>query len=375
MRVLLVAASASVTGGGERHVADLLAELPACDVEVCVVCPPVGDLADLCRRAGIRVFPIDLSSGFRLGQVMDFKAALREWTPHIVHAHGSRAAAFARTADSDAAKRLLYTVHGIHIDKAGTPARRAAFKTVERGLQHRTARWITVCEADTRKGARLHILDPQRTDTVYNGIRATSDEDHATAIARRGGFRAELSLQPNQPLVLSVGRFHQQKDFPTMLRAWSQVRERVPGAVLALVGGGELGGRLRELAVALSLGDSVRFVSPRPGLGAVYADADLFALSSLWEGLPYVVLEAMDAGLPVVATSVDGLPEAVEEGVTGTLVPAAEPGALADALVTLLLDRDARERMGQAGRARVHERFQLSGMIEGVMDVYGKVIG
>lgn len=368
VRVLLVAAANSTTGGGERHVADLLRRLPRTDLELGLACPAGGDLASLAESLGLPVYLVPIASGFSPAAVRGVRDAIREFSPDVVHAHGSRAAMFARLGDPLARERVVYTVHGIHVDKAGSVARQITLGTVERLLRPRTARFVCVCESDVDKGASLGVVDADRARVIHNGIELPKPVG-----STRGAFRAELSIEPQAPLVLSIGRFHQQKDQLTLLEAWALVREHVPGAVLALVGSGPQESALRERAAALQLGDSLRLARPRFGLAEAYADADVFALSSLWEGLPYVLLEAMAYGLPVASTNVDGIPEAVADGESGILVPPADPGMLARAIVELLGDAGMRERMGEVGRTRVAEHFSLASMVEGVVAVYRDV--
>jgi len=268
---------------------------------------------------------------------------------------------------AQARDRVVYTVHGIHVDKAGSRMRQVSLLAAERFFRSRTARFITVCAADREKGANLGILDPTCTSVVHNGIEVPHNTES-------GLFRAELGLT-DEPLVLSVGRFHEQKDQRTLIAAWANVSTAMPDAVLALIGSGELESDLRAQTAELGLGERMRFVAPRPGLGAAYADADLFALSSLWEGFPYVVLEAMAHALPVVSTGVDGIPEAIDDGVSGRLVPPGDPEALAEALTAVLSDRDDACRMGAAGRERVANDFTLDRMVEGVIGAYQQVVG
>ncbi len=320
--VLLIAAATATTGGGERHVADLLRRLPARGIRVGLACPPGGDLGALATLTGAEFFEADIASGYSPSEARAVRSAIDAFRPDVVHAHGSRAALFARLADSRACERLLYTLHGIHLDKAGTRARQAALLGLERGLRSRTAAWICVCGSNLETGERLKILSRGRAHVVYNGI-----ETPVPPATSPGAFRRELGIDADTPLALSIGRFDVPKDQRTLLDAWASARAAAPGAVLALVGSGELEGKLRVRAMALGLGDSVRFVPPRPDVASLYADADLFVLSSRWEGLPYVVLEAMAYELPVVSTAVDGIPEAVINEDTGLLVPAHDAGS------------------------------------------------
>jgi glycosyltransferase involved in cell wall biosynthesis len=146
-------------------------------------------------------------------------------------------------------------------------------------------------------------------------------------------------------------------------------------AVLALVGSGSLEGQIKEQIASLGLGVVVRFALPRPQIAEAYTDADVVALSSRWEGLPYTVVEAMAYGKPVVATCVDGIPEAVEDGVMGLLVEPGDASALALALSELLGDTCRSARMGQEGVKRVAERFSIDGMLDALAHVYEEVAG
>lgn len=362
-RVLLVAASTSTSGGGEKHIADILRSQAELGVDLGLACPEGGDLPELAISLGVPVF-LASTAGMGLAGVRELRRAIRDFGPSIVHAHGSRAAFYARLADPRAAQRVLYTVHGIHIDKAGSFLRKRSFLALERALRGRTARFIAVCASDFSKGARLGVLDPARSDVVYNGI------ELPVPTARPGEFRAELGIGDDAPLLLCVGRYHEQKDHLTLLDAFARVGTEWPEAVLALVGSGALEADLRVHATALALGDSVRFVPPRPVLAAAYGDADALVLPSLWEGLPYVVVEAMAYGLPVVATAVDGVPEAVTDGISGKLVPPSDVDALASAVLSVLADPVAACAMGEAGRVLVEERFGLDRMVRELAGIY-----
>jgi len=367
MRVLLIAAANATDGGGEKHVADLLKRLPAAGVDVALAAPAGGDLGELASSLGIHAFDAPIQRGFSMGAVRALRRTIQLSAPDVVHAHGSRAAAFARVADPLARQHVVYTMHGIHADQAGSRARQTVFLGIERLLRPRTARFVAVCRSDATKGARLGLLDPDRTTVVRNGI------ELSPPTALPGRFRAEIGVDGRTPLVLSIGRFHEQKDQMTLLRAWSRASRAHPDAVLALIGSGEAESRLRELAISEGIDDRVRFVRPRADLTPAYTDADLFALSSRWEGLPYVVLEAMAYGLPVVATGVDGIPEAVTDGQTGLLVPARDWRTLGDALARLLAAPAERSRMGEAGRARVRAEFSLDRMVDRLAGVYREV--
>jgi glycosyltransferase involved in cell wall biosynthesis len=183
--------------------------------------------------------------------------------------------------------------------------------------------------------------------------------DYEVPAAAAAAARASLGAGPGDLLVVAVGRLHEQKRFDLLLDAFAAVQKKVPAARLAVVGTGDLRVDLLTRAREAGVADHVLFAGFRADVPAILAAADLFALSSDDEGLPMVVIEAMAAGRAVVATDVGSVRDLVEDGVTGRVVPRRDPAALAEAMAALLLDESKRQAMGEAGRARVRERYPL----------------
>jgi glycosyltransferase involved in cell wall biosynthesis len=163
------------------------------------------------------------------------------------------------------------------------------------------------------------------------------------------------------PVILYSGRLRSRKAVAVLLAAMPRVLAAFPACRLVIVGDGEQGARVAAAVRARGLAAHVELAGslPRPAAMARLAEADVFCLPSIYEGLPLAILEAMAAGVPVVATAVSGNPEAVEDGLTGVLVPPESGTALAEALIALLGDPERRRRMGEAARARVAERFSI----------------
>lgn len=364
-RILLVAAANSTTGGGERHVADLLTGLVSRGFHCSLAAPQGGDLGDLANSLGVEMYPLPITSGVSLAKIGTLRAAMRAVNPDIVHAHGTRAAMFARLADADASRRVVYTIHGMHIDKG---ALSFVKMPLERYLVRRTAGFITVCDSDLRKGVDQGTLNPTISRTVHNGIAMPETVE-------RGGFREELGLDARTPLLLHVGRLSMQKDQPTLLRAFAAMKPAVPAAVLAMVcsGADQEREKLSALARDLGIAHSIRWVAPRPNLGPAYTDADAFVLSSRWEGFPYVILEAMSHGCPVVSSDVDGIPEAIEDRVDGLLVPAGESEALGDAMSASLIRSDEALQRAAHAKSRVSSEFSVEAMVDKTVAVYDEV--
>lgn len=221
----------------------------------------------------------------------------------------------------------------------------------------RASRVLVDSEHCRRVAVRAYRLDPARVAVVPEGIDLGAWQRTGERAGEEGAEPVRDGRRP--PVVLSVARQYRRKDTRTLLDAFARLQASHPEARLRIVGGGPELPRLRARARELGLGDRVTFLGEVPDDGAVrreYLAADLFCLPSLQEGFGIAYLEAMAAGLPVVATRAAAVPEVVPDGEVGLLVPPRDPEALAAALARLLDDTDLRRRLGQAGRRRV-ERY------------------
>lgn len=191
----------------------------------------------------------------------------------------------------------------------------------------------------------------------------------------RKKVRKALGIAQNAPLLISVGRLSPQKDHPTLLRSFALLPEDTQ---LLVVGGDPFGdgeARLPALAEELGVATRTHFLGIRDDVPDLLGASDLFVLSSLWEGLGLVFLEAMAVGLPVVATSVSAVPEVVTHGKTGWLVPPKEPKSLAEALIEALDHPAERATRGASGKNRLAEVFDLDVMVDQIMEVYEDALG
>jgi glycosyltransferase involved in cell wall biosynthesis len=174
---------------------------------------------------------------------------------------------------------------------------------------------------------------------------------------------------------LSVGRFEVAKDYPTMLRAFARVRAQQPDAVLLLVGRGSLQAETEALARELGLASTVRFLGVRSDVPAVMAAADGYVMSSAWEGMPMVLLEAAAAGLPIVATRVGGNQEVVIDGETGFLTPPRDSEGLASAMTRLSgLSEAQRHSLGERGREHIRIHYGLDRVADRWEELYREVL-
>jgi glycosyltransferase involved in cell wall biosynthesis len=373
-RILLVAAANATTGGGERHVADLARGLVARGWQLGIAAPAGGDLEALATELGVRYFGLALGGRLSFATVKKLRAAIDDFAPDIVHAHGTRAASFARLADPKAVQRVVYTLHGIHLDRG-----RAAFAklALERVLLPRTAAFICVCQSDLDKGERLRILNPQHSWVVYNGVTPLTPEERARALVAVPAFRTEAGVLDDELLLLHVGRVSSPKNHRLLLNAFASLRQQRDDVRLALIAAGadEERAGLCLWIKERALDSSVRVLPTRDNLAAAYCAADALVLSSEWEGLPYVVLEAANAACPIVSTDVGGIPEAVSSPEEGLLTSAGDVNALAMAFGQICtMSAQQRARMGALAQHHVQRDFTLDAMIEETEAVYHKVL-
>jgi len=263
---------------------------------------------------------------------------------------------------------VIFTAHGWAFTEGKGSLARYLLALAERLAAKVTKKIVCVSEHDKELALRFCVAPEQKLIVIHNGMEPTLYIN-----ADGSKVRFELGLKEDEILITMVARFVPQKDHDTLLRALGFLPES--GFKVAFVGGGGREIFFRKKAGELGLRDNVIFLGERRDVPQILAASDIFVLSSNWEGLPRSIIEAMMAGLPVVATKVGGVPELVEDGVTGFLVPPKDPGALTEALQKLIADPELRRRMGEAGREKALQEFTLDRMLRETEKVYREVLG
>jgi glycosyltransferase involved in cell wall biosynthesis len=286
--------------------------------------------------------------------------ALRALRPDLLTAHGSKVGVLGRLAARYLRTPLVFTVHGWACSP-GTPGVQAAVaRWLERSIGTLATKLITVSEFDRRFGIASRLVPEHRVVTVHNGM-----PDIPPVL------RASPQVSP--PRLVMVARFEPQKDHATLLQALSGLRDQA--WELDLVGDGPLRGDMESLAGKHGLSGRVHFLGQRSDVDRLLARAQISILTTNWEGFPLSILEAMRAGLPVVASDVGGVSEAVQDGETGYVVPRADAQRLRNRLEELLRSGHLRRRLGAAGRARYEQHFTLDHMVAETLEVYQSVLG
>jgi glycosyltransferase involved in cell wall biosynthesis len=356
---VLVLITLAERGGAQAYVASLLPAL-AEEFELAVAAHGDGFLRDAAAEAGVRFIPlthlgraIDLRGDARaLGEL---RALMRREKPQILHANSSKAGVIGRLAAvATGVPVRIFTVHGWAF-KAYQGAAATIYLWADRLMRPLTTWTVCVAESERAAGLRARTCGPGNTVVIRNGVDLN-------------GPRRRHELASATPTVLAVGRFRYPKDFPTLVRAVAQL---APGTLRVLIAGdGPERPALEAEIASLGVADAVELLGERDDVPDLLAGADVLALPSLSEGMPMSVLEAMAAGLPVVASHVGGVGELVVDGATGMLVPPADPAALAGALNELAADPGLRARMGEAGRRRAEAEFSLERFRRAHVDLY-----
>lgn len=354
-------------GGAETQVVNLAIRLRARGWEVSIVSmlSPEAYAQEL-ESAQIPLWTLNMHRGVANPLALLRAAALiRKWRPQIVHSHMVHANLFARVVRL--AGWFPVQISTAHSTDEGGRVRELVYRLTDPLCDLTT----NVSNAAVERYIRVGAVPKRKIRFMPNGVDAGKFAPNSVARAKK---RGELGLS-SQFVWLAVGRFDPVKDHETMIRAFSLADAKFPGISLLLAGQGPLESAAKELALGLTESGRVRFLGVRQDVADLMAAADGYLMSSRWEGMPMVLLEAQSAGLPVVATDVGGNKEVVLNGRTGFLVPPGDAAALAASMEkTMSLSAKERELMGQVARRHVEECFGMDRVVDLWEDLYERLL-
>lgn len=352
-------------GGAETQLVRLATGLKGRGWEVSVVSLiSSGYIAQDLEQAQVPAISLEMRPGRPDPRaVLALARYLRKQKPQIVHTHMVHANLLGRVARLLApVPVLISTAHNIN---EGPFWREIAYRLTDPWCDLTTQ----VSQAGLKRYVGVGAVPKEKIRFVPNGINSLEFSPDPELRAR---IRGELGWS-EQFVWLAVGRFADAKDYPNMLQAFAKVHALRHEARLMIAGLGEQMEATRQLARTLGLNDSVRFLGLRKDISALMNAADGYVMSSAWEGLPMVLLEAASTGLPMVATDVGGNREVVREGQTGYLVPPKNAESLSTAMLRLMaLPEEQRRRMGEAARAFVQEHYSLESVLTQWETIYAE---
>jgi glycosyltransferase involved in cell wall biosynthesis len=354
---LLILITLAEAGGAQTSVAQLLPAL-VMDFDVTLAAHGPGPLRAAADESGVPF--VELKNVRRainpwrdLLGLVELVRLCRRLRPDIVHAHSSKAGALGRLAAAIAGVRIrIFTVHGWSFAAYGGLAGHL-YLWVERGFAQLTTSVVCVADSARELGTAAGACREDRTVVIHNAVDV--------------GPLVPVRPDLGPPRIVSVGRLAFPKDFSTLVEALADTRADWRAS---LVGEGPLRAVIADDVRRHGLDKRIELLGTRADVPDLLASADIFVLSSRSEGFPVSILEAMAAALPVVATEVGGVAEAVLHGETGLLVPPGDPHALAEALERLLRDEGLRRRLGTAGRDRVLQAFDVPRFRHAHLELY-----
>jgi glycosyltransferase involved in cell wall biosynthesis len=356
------------TGGSQTALARLVSRIDRARFEPSVICLKNGDtpLAGAIRSMDVPVADLELTSPARLGGLVRLYRLLDDARPAIVHAWLFHAVFAARVlARMTGVPVVISARRNINL---GSPLRELLNRWTA-GLDDRV---VAVSEAARGIEIARGGAPPEKVIVIPNGVDpASSIRSNASA---RSEVREALGVPPDSRLVATAGRLHPAKGIDCFLRASAIVSETRPHARFLVVGDGPDRAALERLSQDLGIRAKTLFLGERTDLSSLLAGIDLFVLASREEGMPNVVLEAMAAGLPVVATAAGGTAEIIENGTSGFLVPPGETAGIAAAAGKLLDDPSAASQIAAAALRRVAESFSIETTVRRTQDLYEELL-
>ena len=413
MKVFYLVTRTDEPGGAQVHVRDLARRLAGDGNHVVVASGPgmSSEYRRALEEAGVAVreaphLAREIRPRADIAALGEIIRLLREEAPDMVSLHSSKAGWLGRLAARRAGVPCVFTAHGWSFASGVPPLRARVYRLAERLTAGLCRAIITVSEADRRLALASRVGRPERILTVHNGM------PDAAPPPLRSGRREHPALEGEAVRAVMVARFTPQKDHRTLLEAvarlsteWAEretgVRivdgggaeqdggapQRETGEAgeagrhggggaaggpleLVLVGDGPTEYAMRRLAYDLGIDERVRFLGSRSDVAELLAACDVYVLATNWEGLPRSIIEALRAGLPVVATELAGIPELVTHGENGYLTERGDAGELAEMLGRLLADPELRARMGSRSRERYEAEFTFDHMYRRTLEVY-----
>ncbi|MDB5758715.1 MAG: hypothetical protein JWM30_2004 [Burkholderia sp.] len=349
MKIALIITSLTM-GGAETQVVDLADQLSAHGHQILLI-SMTNELVMQPRDPAVQVRTLSMAKtpASVCRAYLQAVRLLRDFRPAVVHSHMVHANIFSRLLQlAYRAPRLICTAHSTN---EGSAIWMWAYRLTD-SLAHMTT---NVSQEAVRRAVARSAVSPRRVMAVYNGIDC---ERFRFDPAARESLRSANGTPAGAQVLLAAGRFCDAKDYPNLLHAFRNVCAQRADCQLWIAGGGSRQAESEALAAELGIRDRVRFLGFRRDVDALMSAADIFVLSSAWEGFPLVIGEAMACERVVVSTDAGGVLEWLED--TGYIVPTRDSAALAAALITALaLEPHERARKGQKARSRVEQQYSL----------------
>jgi glycosyltransferase involved in cell wall biosynthesis len=359
-------------GGAQRNTLDTVASLDRGEFTVALACADEGELLPEARALGgadlfeLRHLRREVRPLADLRALLELRGAIRRFGPEIVHTHSSKAGVLGRlAAHREGVPVVIHSIHGFGFGPHQPRAVRLAFIAAERLASRWTTAFVAVSRHNLEDGVRLGLFPASRARVIRSGVELASFAGHRGG----GALREELGIPVDAPLVVQVACFKAQKAPERFVEVAARLATRFPAVHFLLAGDGTLRRRLERLRREAGLERRLHLPGWRRDVPAIYDAATVVTLTSHFEGLPRVVVEALAAGVPVVAMAVDGVPEVVRDGENGFLLAPDDVAGVAERVAEILADGELRSRLS-AGAASGLEEFGREAMVRHQEELY-----
>ena len=365
MKIAYIITRSDSIGGANIHVADMAHRMSNLGHSVTVLAGGSGPFLNLLDAKGIKYFcvqslqrEISLSHDFQA--FLEIRSILKKQKPNLVSTHTSKAGFLGRIASFSLGIPVLYTPHGWSFSE-GVPRKKSyMYLALERLCAPFCYKIINVCDYDTILAKANKIASDDKLITIHNGMPDVE--------------KKYLSSSENKPLIITmIGRFEKQKDHFTLIKALAGLKHL--DWELHLIGDGPFLSVIQNESINRGIRERIKFYGAIEPLKVpnVLSQSNIFVLSTNWEGFPRSILEAMRAGLPVVATNVAGVSEAIEDGRNGFLVPRNDVDTLKEKLLLLMTNPILRQTMGEKGKRKFQKCFTFDRMFENTYNLYQQI--
>ncbi len=363
MKILILTTRGDSIGGAQIHIKNIAKRLQDEGHTVIVAFGEKGAFSNLLKQINIPYLLID-SLVREVNPLCDIKAlkniisTIRHIKPDLITIHSSKAGILGRVAAKITKTPAVFTAHGWAFTEGVSPKKRVLYTWIEKFGTLLSDKVITVSNYDKRLALKNHVGTDKKILAIHNGMQ---DIDKS--------LLAVPELSP--PIIVMVARFQEPKDHITLIKALSQLKHLAWSLQLV----GEDGGLLqqaKDLVEELEINERVNFLGNRSDVDLLLSKSQIFVLTSYWEGFPLTIIEAMRAGLPVIASSVGGISEAVVDGETGYVTPGFKE--LVNRLEILITSPEKRIVMGRKGRKRYENHFTFEHMYHKTYTVYEDVL-
>ncbi len=365
MFTVLHTESSTGWGGQEKRILRETLCLREKGVRVLIVCQPGSQLEKRAKEHGIDVRTHQINSSLDISAIAFIRRLIKKESVDIVNTHSGK-----DSWVSSISARLLWERPAIvRTRHLALPVKnRVTYSLLPDKI-------VTVSEYVRQYLIKEKGISPEKIIAIHTGVDVKQEGRESRVESRKiNGIREELGISKETPLIGTVAILRKKKGHYILIEAARIILKDIPDIIFIFIGDGPQRKNLLRLIDKYGLNNRVRLLGLRNDVHALLREMDVFVLPSFEEALGTSVLEAMAASIPVVATNVGGIPEAVIDGVTGILVSPGDADALADAIKRLIQDKSMARRMGEQGRQRVEEHFSVEKMVEGMYDLYTSLI-